>query len=608
MTRKSHSIGRTIFLAASLLLLARFGLATEIFRLADVRPGMKGIGKTCVQGRELIEFQVEVLGVMEKAIAGHSVVLVRVSSPVLEKTGIFSGMSGSPVYLDGKLLGALAYGFAFATEPLAGVTPFEEMQTIFKQAGGAGGSIPASTRPAGVDLRELLALLPPGKTGFDFPARQVFLPAGTGLKPLDIPLQLPGISPASQTLFGDAFRTCGFLPLFAGAPSPVVSQTAAGPAIKLQPGQGIAVSVIRGDVNMTSGGTITEVDGDRLYAFGHQLMLLGGTAVPMYESETLAVVPSLNNSFKFFTTGREAGTIQQDRQIGIYGRLGQAPGMIPVTMQVESSRQRPVVYNFEVIRHNVLTPFLLNYGLFNLLVSDERSIGDITAETSASIRLKDGEEIKLRDVFSHPFSALVLSAQFVAIPVQFMMSSGFASLEIDRIDIKVRIREGEFAAKLESVQAGRLKVRRGETAQFRVRLQFQDGSIRSEEIKLPVPAEMPPGPVQVFVGDGINLSLLDQQLEPALFSVYSGEQLVRALRHLRQSGTLYVKLYRKGAGIYSRGQALPELPPSLLDIFGNSRTRGGDLPVLYSHYVEQSLGEKPYVIQGSQTFQLMIEP
>jgi len=199
------------------------------------------------------------------------------------------------------------------------------------------------------------------------------------------------------------------------------------------------------------------------------------------------------------------------------------------------------------------------------------------------------------------------AAQFVALPVQYILLSDFKDLDIDRVDVTARVREGQQAARIDSVAVTRERVRPGDTVEFKIGLTMQDNTTRVETFPLTIPAEVPPGPIQVFIGDGTNLSQLDQQLEPGLFMVYSTEQLLRALQHLRQNGTIYLKLYRKGEGMFSKGEAFPALPPSWLDVFGSKRAQGGSTPIRYIHYLEQNLGDKDYVVSGARTFQLTVE-
>jgi hypothetical protein len=365
--------------------------------------------------------------------------------------------------------------------------------------------------------------------------------------------------------------------------------------------------MVRGDIGVGAGGTVTEVDGDTVYAFGHPFMQVGRTALPMHDSEVLAVVRNLNNSFKFFTTGQPVGAFTQDRLLGVLGRLGARPDMIPVAITVATPRKPPANFSVEVARDPVLAPFLLNYALFNFLQAEERAIGAATIEVAAEIELAGGETIPVRNVVSSPLSAAQQAALFVAVPLQFIFSSGFPELDVTGVKVRARIRDELSAARIDSVQADRAEAKAGETIRLKINLQRQDGRMAALEFPLHLPEDFPPGPLQVFVGDGATLTQLERQLEPGLFVVSTPRQLVGALRNLRQSATVYVKLYRKGEGIFSRGHAFPALPASWLDIFTGSRTQGASLPLRYIHLLEKSLEDQNYVITGSQSFQLDVK-
>lgn len=582
--------------------LAGLAAGAEVYPLAQVKRGQSAVVRTCLEGRQVVEFQAEVLGVLEKSISGHDVVLVRLSGAAIERTGPFSGMSGSPVYIDGKLMGALAYSFPYTTDPVAGVTPFEQMKALFGTdpgpvaAGGPGGRLDLGAmldRMAGPDTRAVLAL-PPRPGGGEAAA----------LRPIGTPLMLSGGTPAALEQFRDAFRELGFVPVLGGASA----GAAAAPdvATPLVPGAGVVVTLLRGDIGMGAGGTVTEVDGDTVYAFGHPFLQAGRTAMPLHDSEVLAVVRNLNNSFKFFTTGRPVGAVIQDRLLGVMGRLGARPDLIPVAVSVETPRKPPASFAVEVIRDPVLTPFLINYALFNFLQAEERAIGAATIDVAAEITLAGGETIPIRNVVSSPLSAAQQAALFVAVPLQYIFSSGYQELDVAGVRVKAVIRDELNAARIDSVQSDRAEVRAGETVNLKINLQLQDGRMTALDFPLHLPADLPAGPVQVFVGDGATLTQLDRQLEPGLFTVTTARQLVGALRNLRQNATVYVKLYRKGEGIFSRGHSFPALPASWLDIFSGSRTQGASVPLRYIHFLEKSLGDQNYVITGAQNFQLVV--
>ncbi|MBN2433402.1 MAG: hypothetical protein JXQ27_18165, partial [Acidobacteria bacterium] len=253
--------------------------AVDYIPLSEVRPGMTGTGKTCVQGKEIIEFDFEVLGILHHTSPGHNLVLIRLAHPVLDRTGVFAGMSGSPVYIGDRLLGAAAYSFPFSTEPVAGVTPFEEMQRLAQHQGETLPMTGIEILPAGFDLRQL----------HDFLQRDVplapgewpCLPAGvrpvSAGRPIATPLVIRGASDHAHRHFQEMFHQYGFTPMSGGQ-----SGSGADPhqPVTLEPGQGLMVNLVEGDLQLGAAGTVTAVDGDALYAFGHRFFDMGSTSVP----------------------------------------------------------------------------------------------------------------------------------------------------------------------------------------------------------------------------------------------------------------------------------------------------------------------------------------
>jgi len=232
----------------------------------------------------------------------------------------------------------------------------------------------------------------------------------------------------------------------------------------------------------------------------------------------------------------------------------------------------------------------------------------MTVELNASYHLKDGEEINLRNIYSHPVNAPAQAAQYIALPLQYVMLSGFQELAPEKLEISFRITEQLHTARLDDVWVSKKRVLPGDTIYFKITVFRENGRTENEAFSITIPEDMPPGPLDIFIGDGAELSKLDQKLEPGLFMIYNPGQLVRALKQLRQNGTIYVKMYRKGEGVYSKGSHFPALPPSYLDIFKGDRAKGTNLPIQYIHYMEKSLGDKDYVVVGSKKFQLIVEP
>src|SRR2546425_2757995 len=358
------------FLAFSLILAAQ---STTFMSADEVRPGMRGVGKTVFQGTKVEEFNVELLGVLKNFAPKQDMILARLSGGPLSRTGVIAGMSGSPVYVDGKLLGAVAFSFPYATEPIAGIQPIQQMLNLLDQNSGAvssprrasSGGFPAESPTAFIysQFRKLEA----GTPLYQLMLPQSLLassPFGTAassasLTRIQTPLFVSGASEAALQQFAAFFSAFGFAPMQGGG-SGSAAASLAGPA-KIEPGSSINVELIRGDISWSANGTVTYVDGNKVYAFGHPNLTAGPTDVPMSAGYVISLLPNLQNSFKLAVPLNLVGAFQQDRATGIAGTLGATSKMIPVNVSVKSSLNATNRYKFEVASDRFLTAPLMNF-------------------------------------------------------------------------------------------------------------------------------------------------------------------------------------------------------------------------------------------------------
>ncbi len=365
-----------LFAAAWLLASMPLG-AQGFFPLKDVRPGLHGIGRTVFQGNRIEEFQVEILGVLQNAGPKQSIILAKLSGGPLAEAGVIQGMSGSPVFIDGKLLGAVALGFAFSKEPIAGIQPIEQMVEDSRFTSGRGAlQSNASFRHANSW----------GQTAANFVESPANIPSPFGsLTQILTPVALTGFTPATIQAFSSRFRTLGFEPqqgVSAGSPtSPAFSG-------KIEPGGMISVQLMSGDMSISADGTVTYIDGKHVYAFGHRFLDGGTTELPFARSEVLAVVPTLNTSFKLSVPKEWVGTITSDRSTGVAGEIGRAAHTIPVTISVQSSVMGAHEYHVSVVDDRLFTPFITQTAIFSAIDATERAVGAGTVCSVNGLSLK----------------------------------------------------------------------------------------------------------------------------------------------------------------------------------------------------------------------------
>jgi hypothetical protein len=578
---------------------------SPFFPLEDLKPGMKGVARTVFAGSEPQEFGVEILGVLPGFPAPRqSAIIARLSGANAEKTGVFAGMSGSPVYIDGRIIGALAFSFPFSKEPICGITPIKQMIDIFEK-GMNEKNRPAQPHAvsfaqlAGTDWKPILptqsiasaTLIAPVSSG------SPLIPLlGQQMVPIATPVVFNGISQEALSQFAPQLIANGLLPVSGAGGSAAITSMAKANEKTLTPGTSISVQLIRGDYSIAASGTVTYRDGDRIYAFGHPFLSLGVADMPMTESSVVTVIPSVNNSFKLAIPGQMVGAISQDRASGIFGQLGQAPKMVPVKINLRTSRDRSETYSYEIANDSFLTPLLLNISIFNTIISSERGLGDSTITIKGSIEVKGHEAIQLDQRFSAANSP-VLAAGSVAGPISSLLGSGFDDVQIEGINLDITSSDSRYSGTLERIAVDRTEVRRGEKIEVQAYVRTESGKQFVERIPVTIPEDATPGQLLVFVGDG---GALQEGSPMKSFVPQDLSQLVRAINKIKKSDRLYVKLFRITPGAVIGTDELPNLPPSVVATLNSDRNSGGYTPTVLSPVYEKELPPAEFVIAGQQ--------
>jgi hypothetical protein len=578
----------------------------QLFPLEDLKPGMKGTARTVFSGTQPEEFGVEILGVLP-GFPGprQSAIIARLSGANAEKTGVFAGMSGSPVYIDGKLVGAIAFSFPFSKEPIAGITPIKQMIDIFDKGSSRDAQQPKEPRVvsfaqlAGTDWKPNLpkpavssvSLLAPVSAG------SPLLPLlGQQMTPIATPLVFNGINQESLAMFAPQLVASGMLPVSGAGGSAAITPLAPVDENTFPAGSSISVQLVRGDYSLAAAGTVTMRDGDQIYAFGHPFLSLGSSDMPMTEASIVTVIPNVSNSFKLAVPGRMVGSISQDRASGIFGLLRQAPKMIPVKINLHTSRDRQETYSYEIANDSFLTPLLLNITVFNTITSSERALGDSTLTLKGEIKVKGQEAIQIDRRFSASNSAL-MAAGSIAAPVGSLLTSGFDDVELDGITLDISSTDTKYAGTLERITLDRTEVRRGENIEVQAYVRTESGKQFVQRIPVQIPEDAALGQLLVFVGDG---GALQEGSAAKAFVPQDLGQLVRAINTVKKSDRLYVKLFRITPGAVIGTSELPNLPPSVVATLNSDRTSGGYTPTVLSPVYEKELPPAEFVIAGQQ--------
>lgn len=564
------SRGRTRGWAVLLGLLAWAGPAQTqaFFPLDQLRPGLKGVGRTVFEGSRIEEFQVEILGVLDNISPSQNLIIGRLTGGPLANTGVIAGMSGSPVYIEGRLVGAVAYGFPFSKETIAGITPITEMVNATRPGAGSTTRAASARWPtardgahASLDRDALMAALSRPLVDVPWPGAAPGLPTSS-LRPLALPLTFAGFDPMAFEWARGLFAGLGFAPLQAGG-----SARLPGVALpKLEPGSPVGISLVEGDLDVSVTGTVTYVDGARVYAFGHPFYNLGPTQFPLRKAYVFSVFPSLYQSFKISAPGESIGTLDQDRVSAVAGILGALPRLIPVAVRVDTSRGQQRAFAFRMVDDELLTPALAYSALLSVLQGSERAFGTSSMRVEARLELEDGRQVRVEDLFTREQPA-AQAAALAAAPLAQVLANPWERPRIARLDVRVSSSEELRSATLERlwVEHG-APLRAGSTLPVAVLLRSYRGEAHVERVTLMIPPDAPPGTYSLVAGDAATFAALDQQeLRPG-FVPRDFDQLVQALNRLRRNNRLYLRLMRPDAGAVVAGEPLPSLPPSVLSV------------------------------------------
>ena len=582
-----------------------------LYPLEDLRPGMKGIARSVFSGSEPEEFGLEILGILPGFTGPRqSTIIARLSGPNVDKTGVFAGMSGSPVFIDDRLVGAIAYSFPFSKEPICGITPIKQMIEIFEQ----GNDKLKRNEARAVSFTELAsAEWKPRLPKPAFTSAPLIAPVTAGsplvplmgqqMQPIATPVVFSGISQESLSLFASELTKSGLLPVSGVGGSAAITPLEPFDGKTLTPGTSVSVQLVRGDYSIAAAGTVTFRDGEHIYAFGHPFLGLGGSDMPMTESSVITVIPNAYNSFKLAIPGRMVGSISQDRATGVFGQLGHAPRMIPVKINLHTSRDRVEQFSYEVVSDEFLTPLLVNITVFNTIATRERSIGESTIAVEGSITVDGQAPIAVQRRFSSGNSA-VLAAGSIATPVAALLGSGFDEVNIRGIVVDIDSSEEKRGATLERISLDRTEVGRGENVEIQAYVRTDSGKQFVERIPVQIPADAPSGQLMIMVGDGATLQ---ESSAAKVFVPKDLGQLVLAINKTKKNDRLYLRLLRPAPGVVIGASELPNLPPSVVATLNNDRSSGGYTPTALSQVYERELSPADFVISGQQVISVTVK-
>jgi hypothetical protein len=576
----------------------------QTIAVSQIHPGMRGVAYTVFEGVKPEAMEVEVLGVLHNVNGPKGdIILVRLHGQKVEYTGVVAGMSGSPVYLDGKLAGALAFRIGeFSKEPIAGVTPIADMLEISaldrspaEETSAIKPSInPVAGKTASPGENSPLPGSAQDPEGKDF---------ANYLKPIETPLVFNGFSEQAIHLFAGQFASAGIVPVM-GAGS-VSNDKQPEP---LEAGSAVSAVLVRGDMAIEATCSVTYVDAQRLLACGHPLLQFGSVDLPMNKAEVLATLASPLNAFKIVNTTEPVGTFVQDRHTGIMGVFDRQPEMIPVTLSIHSSTGVKQ-FHYEVLNNPKLTPVALMVTVFNALHGVNEFGEEITYRLAGSIGVKGFPEVTMRNMFApaengQPAAmqaALSLGERFGRIYDNPYNAPAIAGVKLD-FDL---VRERRWA-RLESARTDVTEARPGDNITLETVLAPYRGERIVRQIPVKIPTSASKGTLRILVSDGETLDRIGHA-NPAFGRKLDLASTIALLNKEHSNNRLYVSLLEADPEARVGDKVMPTLPISIMNVMDGMRGNQEMVVSGESNVDETATAPLDYVVSGAQLLTITVK-
>jgi hypothetical protein len=558
---------------------------------------MHGTGRTVFNGNKIEDFQVEILGVLDNIGPKESLILARLSGGPLEHTGVMQGMSGSPVYIDGKLVGAVAMAFPFAKDPIAGIRPIEAMlRTSTTSTPPSRASTPAAA--LAFNERDLTRRIPRPEPVQSGEARMIDIAT---------PLSFGGFSRATLDAFAPQLRALGLEPRQGVTSGGKIDPVMGNPA-DLKPGSMISVQLMSGDLAVGADGTVTHIDGNRVYAFGHRFLDIGSTALPFARAEVLTLLANNNTSFKISSAKEWMGTIYQDRNTAVAGELGKRPAMVPVALNLSRDGKSVESYQMQIVNDTMLSPLLLQMAVFSAIDATERTVGASSIRVTGQIEFQNASApLSINNMYAADNGSPMLASLSAAVPVAFVMQGGFDSLQLKKVSINLEAFDQKKQLTIDGITTSRREVRGGEKLQLSVTLTGENGAetIRRVEYQVPVGAE--PGALYFTVADANTANIADfRQVLTA--TARTPGQLVSTVNNLHSNTKAYIRVWRADPAFQLEGADLPDPPASVsLILAGSQSSSAGITQTRNSKIAEMEIDIGDMAVTGSKTVQVEVK-
>jgi hypothetical protein len=536
---------------------------TRYIGIDEIKPGMKAYCLTTYKGTEAEKFELEVLDVVRNIAPGKNAILVQGTDERFIHSGPVAGCSGSPVYINGRLAGALAFGWVFSKDPLYGVTPIEEMLMVAetaKQGNSERGKLQNDdlsgfsfdfSRP--IDFAEVGRKLADRKN-------QSAAYSASGIVPLSCPLVTCGLPDSVCEQLDELVRPLGFMAVAGGNSKPAVDKSNL-PKARLVPGASLVVPLMMGDISMEAVGTVTEVDGDKVYGFGHSFLGYGEVNLPMATGQVHTVVSSVFRSFKLASSLEVVGAVTTDQSTAILGRLGAKAKMIPLTIKVERYNDpQKRTYNCQVVNNRLFTPIVLGSAIHGAAYMLGGLPPDNTIAYKAVINIENAEPI----VFENTSTVTGLSEAIMETvgSVAILMNNPYGKVDIKSMDFEVRLDSKNTASHIWSVDLSASTVKAGRKLDVFMTIESAFGKKKKYQFEIEIPPKLPAGEYNLIVCGGSEYQKFLLQKVPYRFIPENVPTLIEVINNILQvrRNRLYCLLELPDSGIAVEKAELPGLP------------------------------------------------
>ncbi len=559
----------------------------------EIKPGMKGIGKTVFHGTKIEDFQVEVLDISKNFIGPKGdVIWVMCSGGPLAETGVMQGMSGSPIYIDGRMIGALAYSLgSFSKRPIAGVTPIANMLDMLEKGEAATEHSMLDTRYTET-VSSLLASNP--ESIVERPSSSVQDTAASAT-PLQTPIMMSGFHPRTIEDMAPVLRKFGMTLIQGGG----ASSEDASEEVLLEPGAVVGVQYVRGDLGAFGYGTLTHIQDGKILAFGHPMDGLGKTSLPMAGGRVGLLAPSLLISSKRAAPVKTVGTLTYDSQYGIMGVIGREPEFIPMKIRINSQE-----YNFEIAENWLVSPLFIRMTVLNTIYSAGKSQGDYTMRTHSEIRLKGYPTISKDNVFSGRSPGIVASA--LTSLFYSIMHSSFERVDVESILLEMSLEDKRANAVIEEIRINKDRVRPGDSVTATVFLTPYMEDTVTQQIEVSIPKDTPEGTAFLLIADARSSTSWEKSRAPAKARIVDMSHLIKSIQEEESNSDLIVDLFVPGVGVTIKNQELPALPLTTFNVMNSRKQAGGSGFTRGTTFLKQRIHTN-YVISGNAMMLLTID-